>query len=123
MQTGEFGHVELASGNVAVLAAWKIDAVYCAGLKVGAPQVSLEALCASHELLIARESRQVAAGDNIVTGIATACTKDGGCSEAEQAPDSTTPVRPRSRRCPTSEHDSGGALSSSEVGGAPQGRR
>ena len=35
--TGEFVHVELAPGVVAVLPAWKLDAVYCASLKVGAP--------------------------------------------------------------------------------------
>jgi hypothetical protein len=35
--TGEFVHVELAPGVVVVLPAWKLDAVYCASLKVGAP--------------------------------------------------------------------------------------
>jgi len=81
-------HVELAPGVVTVLPAWKLDAVYCAGLKVGAPQVSLAALCTLHELLVACESRLVSADSNIVTqeaqdGIAaTARTKDGACSEA-----------------------------------------
>ena len=43
-----------ASGDfVTILPAWKLDAVYCAGLKVGAPQVSSAALCSLHELLIA----------------------------------------------------------------------
>ena len=43
--SGEFVHVELTPGVVTILPAWKLDAVYCAGLKVGAPQVSLAALC------------------------------------------------------------------------------
>jgi len=76
----------------------------CAGLKVGAPQVSLAALCALHELLIACESRLVSADGNIVTQeardgtAAIARTKDGACSAAEaHAPDSTTAARPRFR--------------------------
>jgi hypothetical protein len=40
---------------------------FCAGLKVGVPQVSLSALCALHELLVACESRLVSAYGNIVT--------------------------------------------------------
>ena len=84
-------HVELAPGVVAVLPAWKLDAVYCASLKVGAPQVSLAALCALHELLIACESQQVSADDNIVTEAqdgtsGTARTKDGACSEVDRSP-------------------------------------
>jgi hypothetical protein len=54
--SGEFVHVELTPGIVTILPAWKLDAVYCTGLKVGAPQVSLAALCALHELLVACES-------------------------------------------------------------------
>ena len=75
-----------------ILPAWKLDAVYCAGLKVGAPQVSLAALCSLHELLIACESRLVSADGNIVRQEAqdgdavTARTKDssllGGRSTA-----------------------------------------
>ena len=42
--SGEIVHVELTPGIVTMLAAWKLDAVYCAALKVGAPQVSLAAL-------------------------------------------------------------------------------
>ena len=37
--SGEFVHVELTPGVVTILPAWKVDAVYCAALKVGAPQV------------------------------------------------------------------------------------
>jgi hypothetical protein len=62
--SGEFMHVELASGVVTVLPAW-LDAIDCAGLKVGAPQVSLVALYALHELLIACESRLASADGNI----------------------------------------------------------
>jgi hypothetical protein len=31
----------LTPGAVTILPAWKLDAIYCAGLKVGAPQVFL----------------------------------------------------------------------------------
>jgi hypothetical protein len=34
-------HVELTPGAVTILPAWKLDEVYCAGLKVGAPRVTL----------------------------------------------------------------------------------
>jgi hypothetical protein len=63
--SGEFVHVELTPGVVTVLPAWKLDAICCAGLKVGAPQVSLAAFYALHELLIACESRLVSAEGNI----------------------------------------------------------
>ena len=75
--------MELTPGIVTILPAWKLDPIYCAGLKVGAPQVSLAALCTVHELLIACESRFVSADGNIVTQEAqdgsavTARTKDG----------------------------------------------
>ena len=65
--SGELVHVELTPGAVTILPAWKLDAVYCASLKVGAPQVSLAALCSLRELLIACESRLVSADGNIVT--------------------------------------------------------
>jgi hypothetical protein len=35
--SGEFVHVEMTPGVVTILPSWKLDAVYCAGLKVGAP--------------------------------------------------------------------------------------
>jgi hypothetical protein len=65
--SGELVHVELTPGAVTILPAWKLDAIYCAGLKVGAPQVSLAALRTLRELLIACESRLVSADGNIVT--------------------------------------------------------
>ena len=58
--------MELSPGAVTKLPAWKLDAVYCAGLKVGPPQASLAALLSLHELLIACESRLVSADGNIV---------------------------------------------------------
>jgi hypothetical protein len=33
--SGEFVHVELAPGVVTILPAWKLDSIYCAGIKVG----------------------------------------------------------------------------------------
>ena len=48
-------HVELTPGAVTILPAWKLDAACCASLKVGAPLVSLAALCSLRELLIACE--------------------------------------------------------------------
>jgi hypothetical protein len=57
--SGDVVHVELSPGAVTILPAWKLDAVYCAGLKVGLPQVSLAALGALHDLLTACESRSV----------------------------------------------------------------
>ena len=83
--SGELVHIELTPGAVTIVQAWKLDAVYCAGLKVGAPQVSLTALCSLRELLIACESRLVSADGNIVTqetqdgSAVTAGTKDGAC--------------------------------------------
>ena len=87
--SGDLVHVELSPGAVTILPAWKLDAIYCAGLKVGAPQVSLAALCTLRELLIACESRLVSADGNIVTQEAqdgsavTTRTKDGACLQTE----------------------------------------
>jgi hypothetical protein len=53
-------YVELSPGALTILPAWKLDAVYCAGLKAGPPQASLAALRSLHELLIACESRLTA---------------------------------------------------------------
>jgi hypothetical protein len=78
--------VELTPGVVTILPAWKLDAVYCVGLKVGAPQVSLSALCALHELLVACESRLISSDGSTVAqeahdGIAgKAHAEDGACS-------------------------------------------
>ena len=125
--TGELVHVELTPGVVTILPVWKLDAVYCAGLKVGAPQVSLAALCALHELLIACESRLVSADGNIVTQEAqdgsavTIGTEDGACLQAHNS-DGTTPARSRSRRRAISGHDTGGAPDRAESDGAAPAR-
>jgi hypothetical protein len=118
--SGEFVHVELTPGAVTILPGWKLDAVYCAGLKVGAPQVSLSALCALDELLIACESRLVSSNGSTVTqeahdGISgTAHTKNEACSEAASLDPTPAPTRPRSRRRATSGYNSGAAPDSAE---------
>jgi hypothetical protein len=120
--SGELVHVELTPGAVTILPAWKLDAIYCSGLKVGAPQVSLAALRTLHELLIACESRLVSADGNIVTQEAqdgsavTARTKDGACLQAH-SPDGTTPARARAQRRAISGHDTDGAPSRAESDG------
>jgi hypothetical protein len=97
-------HVELSPGAVTILSAWKLDAVYCTGLRVGPPQASLAALCSVHELLIACESRLVSADGNIVRqetrdgSAVTARTEDRTRSETEAQPGGATPAPPLSRR-------------------------
>jgi hypothetical protein len=127
--SGDVVRVELSPGAVTVLPAWKLDAVYCAGLKVGAPRVSLPALRALHELLIACESRLVSAGGNIVRqetqdGSAVAVrTEDGARSGAETQPaGGATPVGPHSRRRTISGDDAGGTPSRAEGAGAAPAR-
>ena len=125
--SGELVHVELTPGIVTILPAWKLDPIYCAGLKVGAPQVSLAALCTVHELLIACESRFVSADGNIVTQEAqdgstvTARTKHGACLRANNS-DGTTPARTSSRRRAVSDHDASGAPNGAESDGAAPAR-
>jgi hypothetical protein len=120
-------HVELAPGAVTILPAWKLDPVYCAGLKVGAPQVSLAALRSLRELLIACESRLVSADGNIVTQEAqdgrtiTGLTKDGAGLQAHSS-EGATPARFRSRRRALSGDDPGGAPSRAERDGAAPAR-
>jgi hypothetical protein len=119
--------VELTPGAVTILPAWKLDPVYCAGLKVGGPQVSLAALRSLCELLIACESRLVSADGNIVTQEAqdgskvTAVTKAGAGLQAHSSED-CTPTRSRSRRRALSGHDLDGAPSRAERDGAAPAR-
>jgi hypothetical protein len=61
--SGDVVHVELSPGAVTILPAWKLDAVYCTGLKVGPPQASLVALGLLHELLGLRRRQHRQAGD------------------------------------------------------------
>jgi hypothetical protein len=125
--SGDVVHVELSPGAVTILPAWKLDAVYCAGLKVGAPRVSLAVLCALHELLIACESRLVSADGNIVTQEAqdgsaiTARPKDGARLQAH-SPDGSTPAQSCFRRRTISGHDTSGAPSRAESDGAAAAR-
>jgi hypothetical protein len=49
---GEVVHVEVAPGNVVVVAAWMLDAAACAGMELGTPLVSIAALAELHQLLI-----------------------------------------------------------------------
>jgi len=127
--SGEFVHVELTPGVVTILPAWKMDAVYCAALKVGAPQVSLAALCELHELLVACESRLLSADGNTVTlearnGIAhTARTEDGSRPEsATQGAGRTAPTRPRARQRKAAGHDASGTPCGHSVSGASHAR-
>ncbi|KAA5595510.1 hypothetical protein F1193_16550 [Blastochloris sulfoviridis] len=54
-------------GVVTKVAAWKLDPVHCATLKIGAPRASVAALSDLHGLLIACESRLPSANGNTVT--------------------------------------------------------
>jgi hypothetical protein len=122
--SGEFVHVELTPGAVTILPVWKLDAIYCASLKVGAPQVSLAALCTLHELLVVCESRLISADDNTITQeihdeiAGSARTKDEACSKTEaEAAESTTPARLRSRRRAPPGNNSKRAPSSAQIAG------
>jgi hypothetical protein len=96
-----------------MVAAWKLDPVYCGAIKVGLPQVSLAALSDLHGLLTACESRLLSANGNTATqedhdGIAAIARPNIGThpkTEICAAP----PARPRSRRRPPSKRDSGSA--------------
>ena len=97
-----------------MVAAWKLDPIYCGSIKVGLPQVSLAALSDLHRLLMACESRLLSANDNTVTqedhdGIAaTARPSIGTRLEAEAcSTGAAPPARPHSRRRPPSKRDGG----------------
>jgi hypothetical protein len=49
---GEVVHVEVAPGNVVVVAAWMLDAAACSGMELGTPLVTIAALAELHQLLI-----------------------------------------------------------------------
>ena len=99
-----------------------LDPVYCAGLSVGDPRVSVAALCSLHDLLFACESRLVSADRNIVTQEAqngsgvTVRTEDGVCLPAHSS-HGTTSARSSSRRRAIGDHDRGGAQSRAEGNG------
>jgi hypothetical protein len=125
--SGELVHVELTPDAVTILPAWKLDPVYCAGLKIGAPQVSLAALCSLRELLISSESRLVSADGNIATqetqdgSAVIAHTTDGVGLQAHSS-EGSAPARSRSRRRAPSGHDTGRAPGRAESDGAAPAR-
>ena len=109
--SAELVHVELTADAVTILPAWKLDAVYCSRLKVGAPQVSLAALCTLHESthrlrigagLRGRQHRH-AGGAGWRARLPLARRAELACRHT--APDGTTPARSRSRRRAISGHD------------------
>jgi hypothetical protein len=127
--SGEVSHVELAPGNVIMVAAWKLDPITCASIKVGAPQVSLAALHNLHELLVTCESRLNSTDDNTVKeevhdGIArTAHSKDKDCFQTDtKSSDNFTPNRSCTRRCETIRDDADAAPGCSQVAGAAAAR-
>ncbi len=111
--SGEIAHLELEPGIVTMVAAWKLDPVYCGAIKIGVPQVSLLALSDLHRLLIACESRLLFANGNTVTQedhdeiAATARKSIATCSKIETY--AASPARPRSRRLTPSKRDGGPA--------------
>ena len=63
--SGAIAQLELEPGIVTMVAAWKLDPVYCSSIKVGLPQVSLAALSDLRSLLTASESRLLSANGNV----------------------------------------------------------
>jgi hypothetical protein len=61
---GEVVHVEVAPGVVIVVAAWMLDPVACAGMRMGVPHVSATALTDLHRLLVERGFRRSSQDDS-----------------------------------------------------------
>ena len=59
---GEVVHVEVAPGIVIVVAAWMLDAVACAGMELGAPRASVDALADLHRSLSQQGLRRSSSG-------------------------------------------------------------
>ncbi len=123
--SGEIAHIELAPGNVTMVAAWKLDPVICGGMHIGAPQVSLAALHHLHELLVACESRLNSVDSNVVqekahVGIAdTDRSNDTTCSQTSVKPPKIRATVPsRTRRRAGAGHDASGSSDSTHVAGA-----
>ncbi len=119
--SGEIAHLELEPGIVTMVAAWKLDPVYCSSIKVGLPQVSLAALSDLRRLLTVSESRLLSANGNIVTqedqdGIAATARPSIGTRPKTET-GAVPSARPRSQRRPPSKHDSGSAPSGSQGSG------
>jgi len=62
-KAGPFVHVEALPGVVTVVAAWMLDASACAGMEIGAPRVSLEALRDLDDIPKRRGFRKSCSGD------------------------------------------------------------
>jgi hypothetical protein len=56
--SGRVLHVEVAPGTVTILPDWMIDASVCAGMALGAPRISMDALRELHLLLLERGFRR-----------------------------------------------------------------
>jgi hypothetical protein len=70
---GRVIHVEIESGVVTALPDWMLDASICAGMTLGVPRVSVDALCDLHRVLLVRGFRRSScscrvASRNFVTG-------------------------------------------------------
>jgi hypothetical protein len=62
-------HVEVAPGNILVVAAWMLDAAACAGMELGMPRVTMAALAELHQLLVEHGfRRRFLDGPTIVQG-------------------------------------------------------
>jgi len=64
--SGRVIHVEVAPGTVTVLPDWMVDASVCAGMTLGAPRVSVDALRELRRLLLERGFRRSFCDDSPV---------------------------------------------------------
>ncbi|TVQ37707.1 MAG: hypothetical protein EA356_03875, partial [Geminicoccaceae bacterium] len=55
---GEVVHLEVAPGVVTTLPAWMLDPLACAGMELGSPRVTIDALNELHALLVATGFRR-----------------------------------------------------------------
>ena len=125
--SGQIAHVELAPGNVTMVAAWKLDPAICDSMHIGAPQVSPTALRHLHELLVACESRLNSLDDNTVqekvdddiTDTDRSNSSDTTGSQANvKSQKNRAAVRSRARRRGCAGHDASGSSGSAQVAGA-----
>jgi hypothetical protein len=56
--SGRVIHVEVAPGIVTILPDWMVDASVCAGMALGAPRISIDALRELYLLLLERGFRR-----------------------------------------------------------------
>ena len=55
---GSFASIEAVPGQIFKIPIWMLDSAACAGMKMGPPRVSLAALAALHDLLVAQGLRR-----------------------------------------------------------------